>query len=311
VLKYSLRLLGPGAPGARISAGVLKAVLDVLTEGARGALRLRTEGRSAARGTIPGWLARAADFDVLGFKPGSTTIEFEAPTLAEAAPDRFLQGDLLLDLSPAESCLGLLQGSLVEALEGRADSELFDDALLDRFERFGELLSREITAIEMTNGLPGSRSRVTVDGERIANVRRLRRETPPEQRVRVAGWLDAIRHSDRMFTLKLESGVTLRGVAEDVPTDVLTSLFGKKAVVSATAVFRPSGKVLRLEADYIEPAGEDFSFWSREPRAVGGAPEPRELRQSQGPRSGLNAIIGRWPGVESDAEVAAALEELS
>jgi hypothetical protein len=28
-------------------------------------------------------------------------------------------------------------------------------------------------------------------------------------------------------------------------------------------------------------------------------------------RSGLRAIIGRWPGDESEAEIAAALEELS
>ena len=57
MLKYSLRLLGPDARGARIGAGTLRAVLDVLTEGARGALRLRAEGRSAARGTVPEWLA--------------------------------------------------------------------------------------------------------------------------------------------------------------------------------------------------------------------------------------------------------------
>lgn len=310
MLKYSLRLLGPDARGARIGAGTLKAVLDVLTEGARGALRLRAEGRSAARGTVPGWLARAADFDVLGFKPGSTVIELEARTLGEAAPDRFSQGDLLLDLDPSQSCLGLLQGSLVEALEGKQDSELFDEALLDRFEGFAEVLSREITAIEFTNGLPGSRRSVTVDRERIENVRRLRRETPPEQRVRLAGWLDAIRHSDRMFTLKLESGSTLRGVAEGVPTDVLRDLFGKKAMVSGTAFFRPSGKLLRVEADHLEPAGDDFSFWSVEPRPLWGALEP-SLRQPQGPRSGINSIIGQWPGDESDEEVARALKELS
>ena len=310
MLKYSLRLLGPDARGARIGAGTLKAVLDVLTEGARGALRLRAEGRSSARGTVPEWLARAADFDVLGFKPGSTVIELEARTLGEADPGRFGQGDLLLDLDPGESCLGLLQGSLAEALEGMQDSELYDEALLGKFEGFADVLSREITTIEFTNGIPNAKLHVTVDTERIAKLRRLRRETPPEQRVRLAGWLDAIRHSDRMFTLKLESGSTLRGVAEDVPTDVLRDLFGRKAIVSGSAFFRPSGKLLRLEADHIEPAGDDFSLWSVEPRPLWGAMEP-SLRQPQGPRSGINAIIGQWPGDESDDEVTKALKELS
>jgi hypothetical protein len=35
------------------------------------------------------------------------------------------------------------------------------------------------------------------------------------------------------------------------------------------------------------------------------------LRQPQDLRSGINAVIGRWPGDESDEEVTAALFELS
>jgi hypothetical protein len=35
------------------------------------------------------------------------------------------------------------------------------------------------------------------------------------------------------------------------------------------------------------------------------------LHQPQGPDSGMNAIIGRWPGDESDEEILALLEELS
>lgn len=309
MLRYSLRLLGPDARGARISASLLRTVLDVLTEGTRGALRLRAEGRSSARGTIPAWLVRAADFDVLGFKPGSIIIEMEAPTLQEASPERFGQGDFLQELDPADTSLGLFQHSLTEALDGRQDSDFFDEALLGRFEDFGQALSQRVTSIEFTNGVPGSRP-VTIDSERVAKVRQLRKATPPEQRVRLAGWLDAIRHSDRMFTLKLENGATLRGVAEGVPTDVLAGLFGKKAVVSATAVFRPSGKVLRLEADKIEPAGEDFAFWSVEPHPLRGGID-LSLRQVQGPKSGINAILGQWPGDETDEQVAKALRELS
>lgn len=139
----------------------------------------------------------------------------------------------------------------------------------------------------------------------------MRLETPPHQHVRLAGRLDTIRYSDRMFTLKLETGVTLRGFAKGVRAETLAGLFGRTAVVSATAVFRPSGKVLRLEADHLEPGDQDFVFWSWGPRPIGGPLEPRELRVPQPPRSGLNAIIGRWPGDESEAEIAAALGELS
>jgi hypothetical protein len=33
-----------------------------------------------------------------------------------------------------------------------------------------------------------------------------------------------------------------------------------------------------------------------------------QLRRSQGPRSGISAVIGRWPGDESDEDVLEALE---
>ena len=37
----------------------------------------------------------------------------------------------------------------------------------------------------------------------------------------------------------------------------------------------------------------------------------RSLYQPQGPDSGINAIIGRWPGDESEEEILALLEDLS
>jgi hypothetical protein len=39
--------------------------------------------------------------------------------------------------------------------------------------------------------------------------------------------------------------------------------------------------------------------------------DPRILDRPQGPGSGLNAVMGKWPGDESDEEVLALLEELS
>lgn len=35
------------------------------------------------------------------------------------------------------------------------------------------------------------------------------------------------------------------------------------------------------------------------------------LHQPQGPDSGLNAVMGKWPGDETDEEILALLEELS
>jgi hypothetical protein len=309
MLQYQLRLHGSGIGGTRISAGILRDVLEVLTESARGALRLRVEGRSVAPGTVPQWIAAAADFDFVGLAEGSTVLLLEGRSLAESAPGLFGQGDLFQPIDPTLGSLSLVQESLHDAGTGAKDSELFDNALLDRFESLARVFARGVERIELANGRRGGR-KVTLEPSGLDILRRLKRETPPNQRVRVAGWLDQIRHSDRMFTLKLQTGAVLRGVAEDVDPVKLAGLWGRKATVSGMAVFKPSGRVLRLDADEFKPASDDFSLWSVEPKPLFQVPA-QPLRQPQGNRSGINAVIGQWPGDETDDQIRTALEELS
>lgn len=305
--QYYVRLRGPNVRDGRVAGSALAEVLGLLVDGARRAVRLRLEGRSTARGPAPVWLGEAADFEVLELRAGSTVIVLEAKELADAA-EALGQLPMFEPLAPPATGLALLRESVNEAMEGREESDLLDDGMLEAVEGWQRVLSRGVTEAEFGNAT-GKVTRITAD--RLDNVARLRKQTPPPQRVRVSGWLDLIRHSDRMFTLKLESGPTLRGVAEGVAAETLAELFGRKAVVSGTAVFRPSGRVLRIEADHIEPGSDDFSLWSHEPRPALGETRAASLRKAQGSRSGLAAIVGAWPGDESDETVAAALKELS
>ena len=123
--------------------------------------------------------------------------------------------------------------------------------------------------------------------------------------------LDTIRHSDRMFTLLMADGKAVKGIADGVAAEQLAHLFGHHVVVTGTTIFRPSGGVLRIEADAIDPAGADAMVWARIPTPLFRDLDSAALRQPQGQRSGVNAIIGRWPGEESDDAIAAALRELS
>ena len=83
-------------------------------------------------------------------------------------------------------------------------------------------------------------------------------------------------------------------------------------MIDGLAVFRPSGRLLRIEAEGIEPAAEaDLGVWSRQPRPTFAALAEHHLFQAQGPRTGINAIIGQWPGDETEEEFLAALAELS
>jgi hypothetical protein len=305
---YSLRLIGPEAHGLPLPLALLREVLDSLEESARRAVRLRLEGRSTARGTPPGWLDRACAIQVLGIRAGSTVIEFAVPTLVESVPDRLGELEREDDLAPGATCLTLLSEGLADATSGRADSDRFDRRLLETLSEWRRVLDRGITTIELGN----ERATVTrLDAEGADTIRQLEQRTPPPQRVRVSGRLDAIRHHDLLFTLVLDGGATLRGIADNVRPSDLARHWGAHVVVEGLAVFKPSGQVLRIEADLVEAAGADAAMWSQVPHAVWSDIPQDDLRRSQGPDSGINAIIGKWPGDETDDEIFEAIERLS
>src|SRR5690606_37676285 len=104
----------------------------------------------------------------------------------------------------------------------------------------------------------------------------------------------------------------VRGVLADGPPEALTPYWGRTAIVSGVAHFRPSGSLHRVDAERLSPGSErDLELWSSLPRPLLPSMDSRELHRPQGPRSGLNALIGQWPGDETDEEIFALLEELS
>jgi len=62
----------------------------------------------------------------------------------------------------------------------------------------------------------------------------------------------------------------------------------------------------------IAPAsGDDLDVWSHPPEPLFYLAPLSRLWQAQSPTTGINEIIGRWPGDESDEEVFRFLEEIS
>jgi hypothetical protein len=203
----------------------------------------------------------------------------------------------------------LFEESLRDAVEGKPDSDMYDDGLIRTFEEFGKVFRDEVDAVELVDDRT-----LRVDAQGIETCRRLRRAIPPDQQVRVAGKLDVLRHRDRMFILLLESGTAVRGVmvSDTIDLSALGTLWGQPARVSGLAKFRPSGSILRIEAERIEPAAEeDLALWGALPAPVFGPLDERSLRQPQGPRSGVSALFGQLPAEESDEEIIEALDRLS
>ena len=133
----------------------------------------------------------------------------------------------------------------------------------------------------------------------------------PGNRVRVVGTLDMIRASTEAFAIKLDDGQEVRGVIAGGEIVGLAKLLQKQVLVLGKAVYRPSGALLRVDAEDISPANGEASFWSRMPQPNRRTLDRTGLRRPQGPKSGLGAILGKWPGDEPDDVVEEALRQLS
>ncbi|EPX56092.1 hypothetical protein D187_007434 [Cystobacter fuscus DSM 2262] len=306
--RHEIKLKGPVIRPERIPAPLFHDLLHIFVEGAQRALRLRVEGRSTARGTQPAWMRSAAQFDLLIEPPSEPGVfRVESRPLRQVLPANLRPGEAPYGLDLAQTAVDLFEEGLEDALAGATDSDTFDEGLVETFSAFARLFEQGVEAIEIVNGRT-----IPIDTEGVERVIRLRRQIPAPQAVRIAGTLDTIRHSDRVFTLMLESGAVLKGVAERLEPTRMASLFGKQVVVSGMAVFRPSGSVSRIDVEQMQEASaQESALWSRLPRPLRVSLDTRSLRVVQDDRSGLNAIYGQWPGDESEEELVAALEELS
>ena len=64
-------------------------------------------------------------------------------------------------------------------------------------------------------------------------------------------------------------------------------------------------------ADPKSKSSEELEDQPVERRPLVGKLDLAALHQPQGPDSGINAIMGKWPGDETEEEILALLEEMS
>jgi hypothetical protein len=109
----------------------------------------------------------------------------------------------------------------------------------------------------------------------------------------------------------LDNGEKVCGVFSDEQLDSINELWRQRVLVLGMAVYRPSGKLLRVDADEVTLTEETGQFFSVIPPPRRERFDLRETIRNQQHKKGLAAIMGKWPGDESDDEIAIALKELS
>jgi len=298
--------------GRKLPPLALGHVLTAVPTVVRQSVSMAFRGRSVVRGVRPHWLKAASDIRFIDHQGDDATIlVFEAPTLGQAAGELYEQKEFWPSRpAPDLTALDLFGEVVLDVAARNEDSDRFDKSLLSRLVGFKKVLNGEFRELRLDPRRSGVTAAV-INPEVIETAQRFRESSPASQRVRVVGTLDMVRVSTQSFTLRLDDGQEVRGVLTAGSIVDVAPHLNSRVLILGRAVYRASGRLLRIDADEITTAAGEPSFWSRVP-----PPRRRKLdmapyHQSQGPRSGVNAIIGRWPGDETDEEIQAALERLS
>ena len=300
--------------GKRVPPGAFGEILRGVSVAVDWSILMAFEGTSAAvRGRHPNWFAAATDLRFLGHEGKEDTIlHFEAPVLGDAAEVLYRQTEMW-PTKPAREDTGfdLLADVIEDVAIENADSDRFDSGLLGKISRVGKKLNGTFQELRITgHRYPEDRPAV-LDSRLVELAEQFRARTPLPQRARLVGELDMLRASTNSFAIKLDDGQEVRGVLTEGEIERLTELFRKDVLVLGKCVYRPSGRLLRVDANRVVLAGDEPRLWSRTPDGPSARLEAARLKKPQGPRSGLAAIIGRWPGDETDEEISAELDAVS
>jgi hypothetical protein len=301
--------------GGRLPTYHLGFLLTELPVAVRGAVSMAFRKRSKTTGKQPNWLKRASDLRFIGHGGnGVTNLKFELPTLQASAPEIYDQQELFETGRPSGTWTGI--DLLLQVLRDidlvRADSDAFDPQLLRQVSKFKRFFSASpFSGFLITGSVLELHGEVRVTRITTENSVRLYGRTPKPQRIRLVGTLDGLEASTQRFSLLLDSGDRVTGVYPEEISDLLRKLWKRRVLVLGTSIFRASGNLLRVEAESIEDGANASSIFSTPPIASGSRLDPNRLRRTQGTRSGMAAIMGRWPGDETDQEIEAALEQIS
>jgi hypothetical protein len=311
-VEHTITLHSPEPLGGRLPPVPFGKVLAQTGDLVALAVRMRLEGISRSKGRRPDWLNAASDIRYIGHSSngnGATILAFDAPRIGEVVPDKLLQQDLFSNTPSAKDTPFDLIADAVSAVNAaQRDSNLFDNHLLKSLSRVGSSLSPAFDSAAIAG------DRIPADGPIVANSRtferaeELRTTTPRPHVVKVLGELDMIRYSTSAFGLRVKDAeapcVLVSGNIDD-----LARLGRREVLVQGRAVFRPSGGLLRIEVDHFEEGNGQPELWRQLPMARSGKLDSAKYRVPQGPRSGINAIFGTWPGDETEEEFIAAISE--
>jgi hypothetical protein len=297
--------------GSDIPLAISASLLRRLEDTARPCVRMVLEGTSASVGAPPAWLERASDVRTLGFsvRNGKSVLHVKAPRLGDAVPEIFDQATLWPGLAVQDDTAIQLIGKVSHVVRRQeAGSDLYDQPLLKHLSHWSKLFRKDLQSLAFPTNTASGNPTDVFDEQVSRSALLLSNQTPPPRQIRIVGKLDMVRHSTRSFGLLLSDGQEVRGIMNEGNPDLLKQYFGREITIFGKAIYRPSGSLLRIDAQEILDTAEGRSAFSVVPPAF--TQRSKLDRKIQHSKNGVSAFFGTWPGDETDEELLAALGEL-
>lgn len=299
--------------GQRVPPQAFGEILRTFPRLLRGSVRMSFEGRSDARGRRPRWLEAASDIRFVDHQgTDETVLYFETPMLGEAAAELYDQQEFWPSRpDPADTPFDLLADVVEDVRSGVSDSDRFDRPLLKKLRDMGRGLNGTFQSCFVSSPRYSDDRLAVVDRAVVTSADELTRSTPQPRQIRIAGVLDMIRASTNTIGVKLDKGQEIRGVLVQGDATQIHELLNQKVTLLGKAIYRPSGNLLRVDVAEVRSMRDEDAFFTQVPTPQRAAKDREVVVEQQRRTSNIAAIIGRWPGDETDAEIELALEELS
>jgi hypothetical protein len=315
IVEHKIRIRGTRVAKGRPDPEPVGSILRRMKSLAVDSVGMRFRGSSRSRGRRPAWMRHASDVRFVEISAGpndSTLLHFTAPRFGEVADEVYRQGQLFGTLpSQCDTAFDVMGDMVTDVARGLRDSERFDVGVLQRLEGFKDpVFCHGVDEVSVLGGRLPDDHPPKIDNALVESAALLYQETPAPVRARVAGRLDMIRASDKVFALILDDGQRVRGIWLGASVGPLGHHLNQDVVVNGVVTYRPSGSVLRIDAEAIDTATRADRVFSKLPPPAKLMLRRPNLYHPQTAAAGMKAVFGRWPGDESDEEVLRTLAEV-
>ncbi|HND56346.1 MAG TPA: hypothetical protein PLV92_28205, partial [Pirellulaceae bacterium] len=273
--------------GRKLPVEHLGKLFAELPQAIRASVSMAFRNQSSGKGRRPRWLDRAADVRFVDHQGSrESVLYFEAPPLGEAAPEVYEQQTLFPEAddrpSKEDTAFDLFGDVLADVGQRNSDSAHFDHSLLSRLTKFNRVFRNSpFTEVDFTSRRFPAEAPARFSPSLIESAELLLGTTPVPQRVRIVGRLDALVASTQRFSVLLDSGEKISGVFSDDQIDMLQTLWRKRVLVLGTAVYRASGRLLRIEAEAVKAGDNEPKIFSRMPPPPASKLEVAKVRKPQ------------------------------